>query len=100
MWPVLATGDIIDGFNPKESAPIALETVASAFDALGKPHYHMLGNHCLYNLSREVTHPLSGCPLPFLSNKLCHHRHLNGHASALLAAQQCLCIYPWVGEAQ
>jgi hypothetical protein len=47
-------GDIIDGYNPKDKAVGALEAIATAFDALGKPHWHMIGNHCLYNLSREV----------------------------------------------
>ena len=48
-------GDILDGFNPPEKADEALERVVSEFDRLGKPHYHMLGNHCLYNHSRRVS---------------------------------------------
>ena len=48
-------GDIVDGFNPPEAAERALDTVVAAFDQLGKPHYHMIGNHCLYHLSRPVS---------------------------------------------
>ena len=47
-------GDILDGFNPQHLADSALEKVIAEFDKLQKPHYHMLGNHCLYNLSRPV----------------------------------------------
>lgn len=56
-------GDIVDGFNPKGPCGTgvdALDTVIAEFDRLGeKPHYHMLGNHCLYN-----------CPRPMLNERL------------------------------
>lgn len=48
-------GDIIDGFNPPHLAGAALDRVVAEFAELGEPHYHMLGNHCLYNLSRQVS---------------------------------------------
>ena len=54
-------GDIVDGFNPPDRAHIALQKVIAEFDSLGKPHYHMLGNHCLYNLDRPVS---PSCLLP------------------------------------
>ena len=47
-------GDIVDGFNPPHQAAVALESVVAEFDSLQKPHYHILGNHCLYHLSRPV----------------------------------------------
>jgi hypothetical protein len=30
-----------------------LDSLLAIFDRLGKPVYHMLGNHCLYNLPRK-----------------------------------------------
>lgn len=47
-------GDILDGYNPSHLAESALGKVIAEFDNLQKPHYHMLGNHCLYNLPRPV----------------------------------------------
>lgn len=47
-------GDIVDGFNPPELAQDALEAVVKEFDSLGRPHYHLLGNHCLYHIPRQV----------------------------------------------
>lgn len=46
-------GDIIDGFNPKEQSETAMQTVLDEFAKLQKPVYHMIGNHCLYNLPRK-----------------------------------------------
>ena len=39
-------------YNPKDESSAALRSVLDHFDLLQKPHYHMLGNHCLYNLPR------------------------------------------------
>ena len=50
---VIHYGDIVDGFNPKDQSSAALTRVLDIFDQLGRPHYHMLGNHCLYNLPRH-----------------------------------------------
>ena len=47
-------GDVLDGFHPKAQSLSALRTIAAEFDVVGKPHYHMIGNHCLYNLPRQV----------------------------------------------
>ena len=52
-------GDIVDGFNPPEHADVALDSVIAEFDRLGKRHYHMLGNHCLYNFPRPVSQTYS-----------------------------------------
>jgi len=46
-------GDIIDGFQPKDRSEEVLEQILQEFDKLGKPVYHMLGNHCLVNLPRK-----------------------------------------------
>lgn len=46
-------GDLIDGFNPKDKSDIALQSVLDEFALLNKPVYHMIGNHCLYNLPRK-----------------------------------------------
>ena len=50
-------GDIIDGYHPKDQSMAALDAITASFDELGKPHWHMIGNHCLYNLPREVRRP-------------------------------------------
>ena len=47
-------GDVLDGFHPKAQSLSALRTIVAEFDVVGKPHYHMIGNHCLYNLPRQV----------------------------------------------
>ena len=47
-------GDILDGYNPKGEADSALQDLIDSFDALQRPHWHMIGNHCLYNLPRKV----------------------------------------------
>ena len=44
----------------------ALDRVIAEFDRLGKPHYHMIGNHDLYNIPRSVG-PL---PLPGFSTTM------------------------------
>ncbi|KAL0040214.1 hypothetical protein WJX77_000504 [Trebouxia sp. C0004] len=46
-------GDLIDGFNPKDKSETALQSVLDEFALLYKPVYHMIGNHCLYNLPRN-----------------------------------------------
>lgn len=46
-------GDLIDGFNPKDQSEAAMKAVLNEFALLQKPVYHMIGNHCLYNLSRQ-----------------------------------------------
>lgn len=46
-------GDLIDGFNPRDKSETALKSVLDEFSLLQKPVYHMIGNHCLYNLSRK-----------------------------------------------
>lgn len=46
-------GDIVDGLCPKDQSLEAVRAVVREFDAFRRgPAYHMLGNHCLYNLPR------------------------------------------------
>ncbi|KAJ1269617.1 hypothetical protein BS78_07G225100 [Paspalum vaginatum] len=47
-------GDIVDGFCPRDRSLAAVRAVVREFDAFrGGPAFHMLGNHCLYNLPRH-----------------------------------------------
>ena len=48
-------GDIVDGFNPPALAEQALDAVKAEFNLLGRQHYHMIGNHCLYNIPRQAS---------------------------------------------
>jgi len=61
-------GDIVDGFCPKEESRTAVLNVIKEFDEFNGPVYHMLGNHCLYNLPRSDLISLLKIPSP------------NGHA--------------------
>lgn len=55
-------GDIVDGFCPKDQSLDAVKMVASKFEEFNGPTYHMIGNHCLYNLAREKLLPLLKIP--------------------------------------
>lgn len=55
-------GDIVDGFCPKEQSLDAVKKVVKEFDSSNGPIYHMIGNHCLYNLPRETLLPLLKIP--------------------------------------
>ena len=44
-------GDIVDGFCPKDQSLGTIKKVVDEFEMFrGGPVYHMIGNHCLYNL--------------------------------------------------
>ena len=58
-----SAGDILDGYNPKGDADAALQDLIDTFDTLQRPHWHMIGNHCLYNLPREVRSKALSCRL-------------------------------------
>lgn len=45
-------GDIVDGFCPKPEALEAVTRVVGTFDKFTGSMYHILGNHCFYNLPR------------------------------------------------
>lgn len=55
---VINFGDIIDGFCPKAHSLNAIEKVVNEFSTFKGPVYHMIGNHCLYNLPREKLLPM------------------------------------------
>ncbi|XP_074585018.1 manganese-dependent ADP-ribose/CDP-alcohol diphosphatase-like [Curcuma longa] len=46
-------GDIVDGFCPKAESLSAVQKVVKEFERFNGPTYHMIGNHCLYNLPRH-----------------------------------------------
>jgi len=57
---VINLGDIIDG-KAGQNASEQLESVLQEFGRFkGGPVYHLVGNHCLYNLSRAQLHPKLG----------------------------------------
>lgn len=55
-------GDIVDGFCPKEESLNAVEKMAAEFERFNGRVYHMIGNHCLYNLPREKLLPILKIP--------------------------------------
>ncbi|GLJ08295.1 hypothetical protein SUGI_0085830 [Cryptomeria japonica] len=57
-------GDIVDGFCPKDKSRTAVLKVIKEFDKFNGPVYHMLGNHCLYNLPRSDLIDLLKIPGP------------------------------------
>ncbi|WOK96595.1 hypothetical protein Cni_G05302 [Canna indica] len=46
-------GDIVDGFCPKDKSLSTVQKVIKEFNGFNGPTYHMIGNHCLYNLPRN-----------------------------------------------
>ncbi|XP_027901807.1 manganese-dependent ADP-ribose/CDP-alcohol diphosphatase-like isoform X3 [Vigna unguiculata] len=56
---VINFGDIVDGFCPKDQSLDSVQNVVDEFEKFkGGPVYHMIGNHCLYNLPRSKLLPL------------------------------------------
>lgn len=56
-------GDIVDGFCPKEQSKQAFERILSELANFERgPVYHMLGNHCLYNLPRQELNQFLNIP--------------------------------------
>lgn len=55
-------GDIVDGFCPKDQSLDSVNKVIDEFDKFNGPVYHMIGNHCLYNLPRSKLLPLLKIP--------------------------------------
>ncbi|KAG0499908.1 hypothetical protein HPP92_004163 [Vanilla planifolia] len=45
-------GDMVDGFCPKDKSLTTVQKVVDEFCKFNRPVYHMIGNHCLYNLTR------------------------------------------------
>ncbi|KAL0417228.1 UNVERIFIED_CONTAM: Manganese-dependent ADP-ribose/CDP-alcohol diphosphatase [Sesamum latifolium] len=59
---VINFGDTVDGFCPKDQSLTAIEKIVNEFSTFNGPVYHMIGNHCLYNLPREKLLPLLNIP--------------------------------------
>ncbi|KAG9132960.1 hypothetical protein Leryth_021847 [Lithospermum erythrorhizon] len=55
-------GDIVDGFCPKDQSLTAVSKIVDEFNTFDGHVYHMIGNHCLYNLPREKLLPLLKIP--------------------------------------
>ncbi|KAL3618076.1 hypothetical protein CASFOL_038397 [Castilleja foliolosa] len=51
-------GDIVDGFCPKHQSLTTVQKIVDEFKIFNGPVYHMIGNHCLYNLPREQLLPV------------------------------------------
>ena len=50
---VLQLGDHIDGVCQRKGSLVALRSALLPLSSLGKPVYHVIGNHELYNFSKE-----------------------------------------------
>lgn len=59
---VVNFGDIVDGFCPKDQSSTVVKKVVDEFENFNGPVYHMIGNHCLYNLPRNKLLPLLKIP--------------------------------------
>lgn len=55
---VINFGDIVDGYCPKDQSFDTVKKVVNEFEMFKGPVYHMIGNHCLYNLPRSKLLPL------------------------------------------
>ncbi|XP_073299520.1 manganese-dependent ADP-ribose/CDP-alcohol diphosphatase-like isoform X2 [Primulina huaijiensis] len=55
---VINFGDTVDGFCPKDQSLTAVDKIVNEFSIFNGPVYHMIGNHCLYNLPREKLLPI------------------------------------------
>ncbi|KAK4794362.1 hypothetical protein SAY86_012356 [Trapa natans] len=55
-------GDIVDGFCPKDQSLSSVKKMVSEFEKFNGHVYHMIGNHCLYNLPRNELLPLLKIP--------------------------------------
>ncbi|GKV41961.1 hypothetical protein SLEP1_g49426 [Rubroshorea leprosula] len=55
---VINLGDIVDGYCPKHKSMSIVKKVVDEFGKFNGPVYHMIGNHCLYNLPRDKLLPL------------------------------------------
>ncbi|KAL2253921.1 UNVERIFIED_CONTAM: Manganese-dependent ADP-ribose/CDP-alcohol diphosphatase [Sesamum indicum] len=59
---VINFGDIVDGFCPKDQSLTAVKKIVNEFSVFNGPIYHMIGNHCLYNLPRDKLLPVLNVP--------------------------------------
>lgn len=67
---VLNLGDIIDGKNKGKSGE-AVDRVLREFNHFtGGPVYNLLGNHCLYHLTRDALHPKYNLQSPSITGTI------------------------------
>lgn len=59
---VINFGDIVDGFCPKDQSFSTVRKVVEEFEKFDGAVYHMIGNHCLYNLPRDKLLPMLKIP--------------------------------------
>lgn len=55
---VINFGDIVDGFCPKDQSFNTVKKLVDEFEMFRGPVYHLIGNHCLYNLPRSKLLPV------------------------------------------
>ncbi|KAK7330551.1 hypothetical protein VNO77_24746 [Canavalia gladiata] len=55
---VINFGDIVDGYCPKDQSLNTVKKIVDEFHKFKGPVYHLIGNHCLYNLPRSKLLPL------------------------------------------
>lgn len=55
---VINFGDIVDGYCPKDQSLSTVKKLVDEFEMFNGPVYHLIGNHCLYNLPRSKLLPL------------------------------------------
>ncbi|KAG9138018.1 hypothetical protein Leryth_001282 [Lithospermum erythrorhizon] len=55
---VVNFGDVVDGYCPKDQSLTAVSKIVDEFNTFDGHVYHMIGNHCLYNLPREKLLPM------------------------------------------
>ncbi|CAL0325325.1 unnamed protein product [Lupinus luteus] len=55
---VINLGDIVDGYCPKDQSLNTVKKMVDEFEMFNGPVYHLIGNHCLYNLPRSKLLPL------------------------------------------
>ncbi|XP_004515860.1 manganese-dependent ADP-ribose/CDP-alcohol diphosphatase-like [Cicer arietinum] len=55
---VINFGDIVDGFCQKDKSFNTVKKVVDEFEKFNGKVYHLIGNHCLYNLPRSKLLPL------------------------------------------
>ncbi|KAG5230228.1 hypothetical protein OIU78_029983 [Salix suchowensis] len=61
---VINFGDIVDGKCPPYQSLDAVKKVNNEFQKFKGPVFHLIGNHCLYNLPRDILLPLLKIPGP------------------------------------
>ncbi|XP_047982942.1 manganese-dependent ADP-ribose/CDP-alcohol diphosphatase-like [Salvia hispanica] len=59
---VINFGDMVDGYCPNDQSLAAVKDIVNEFSLFNGPVYHLIGNHCLYNLPRDKLLPMLNIP--------------------------------------